>query len=73
MCLWSQPSENVSLKMLKIDFFFTFLPRISIGGAYLHVSVNLTFNLEKYRYLHRSTVQLLSIQFFLFSFTFGLT
>jgi hypothetical protein len=48
-------------------------PRISITGVYLHVSVNLTFNLEEYEDFHRLAVQLFSIQFLLFSFTFNLT
>jgi hypothetical protein len=62
ICLWSQPSQNYSLKMFKLGFFFTFSnTRISITGVDLHVSVNLTFNLEEYMDLHHSAVQLFSI------------
>jgi hypothetical protein len=51
-----EPTQSkFQVKMFKIDFFFTFsYPRISITGAYLHVGVNLTFNLEEYSGIYRA-------------------
>jgi hypothetical protein len=54
--------SKLQLKNVQLGFFFTFSnTRISITGVDLHVSVNLTFNLEEYMDLHHSAVQLFSI------------